>query len=116
MFALVANGAVNAVSKTTYTTSGGYWLPLVEDPATYSPSEEQQPAGFTVAETLVTRHWRLKPRPLTTDDLAGIQAQATALADALAIVAPTERQAELAEMLAPVGLSRTDPPETKTSK
>ena len=116
MYALVANGAVNAVSRTTYTTSGGEWLPLMEDPATYSPSQDQQIASYTVESDRVIRHWRATPRPLTADDLAGIQAQAAALAGALTIVAPVERRAELAEMLAPVGLVRSDPPETKTSK
>lgn len=75
-YALVIDGVVNGIADNPRPLSVGSWLPLIEDPATYSPYGDVIPAGFTVTDTQVTRHWQPKPQPPN-------QAQFDALTDAV---------------------------------
>lgn len=106
MFALVANGAVGAVSRSARRASGGDWLPLVEDPATYAPNSEQTPAGFTVEEGRVVRRWRTRPEVTALARVsAAFDGQQLAVRETLA----TEGLAEGDEWRAPAGYHDTYP-------
>lgn len=99
MYALVAYGEVNGVSRSKRKTSIGKWLPLIEDPKSFSPIEAQHPVGFTVQKTRVIRHWKTNPRVLNEHDFNTIQEQTEALAQAIQTVAPQELKQEVTSKL-----------------
>ena len=90
MYALVIEGVVSLTSKRPKLSDTGTWLPLVEDPATFSIYGEQIPNGFTVNDDQVTRHWRQVPS--TEQVIAHLEAKIASLQ----AVAATPEAVELA--------------------
>lgn len=62
-YALIIDGVVNGIADKPRSTTVGSWLPLVEDPTTYSPYGDRVPWKYKVLKTKVARYWQARPAP-----------------------------------------------------